>query len=181
MRKKIWITGLMLLSGTGCSSMNNTESGALGGAAVGGVAGGLLGAVVRAPVAGAVVGGLVGSAVGASAGADQDRRENRDKYYQAAAAAQARNQMSLNDVVQMVQRGNSDTIVINQINATGSIFALTAEEINYLHDQRVSDAVISAMQARRYRYVQQPNVVYVDPGYPPPVAVGVGIGFGRRW
>ena len=88
--------------------------------------------------------------------------------------------------------GNSDAVIIRQIDVTGSVFNLRPEDIQYLHDQRVSDQVISVMQSRRYApgvvvgppgpyYAPPPGtVVVVDPG-PPPVGVGVGVGFGGRF
>lgn len=191
MRTKHWLACL-LLAGCGCSTMNNTQADALGGGAAGAVAGGLLS---RGSPFGILVGGLLGTGVGAMIGSNQDRADRDQKIVQAqaqAAAAQAARQMSLQEIVQMSQTGVSDGIIIQQINATGSVFALSASDIQYLHDQRVSEQVISVMLSRRYRppvvvapgpvYAAPPpgTVVIVDPGPPPPPPIGVGIGVGIR-
>ena len=190
MRKKRWLA-LLLLAGCGCSSMNNTEKDGLMGAGAGAATGALL---TRGNPVGAAVGGLFGGLVGASIGSSQDRVDDRNKAIaqaQANAAANAaRNQMSLQDIIQMSQTGVSDAIIIRQMDSTGSVFNLTSSDIQYLHDQRVSDQVISAMLARRYNrtvVVAPPGPVYyappppaavvvVDPGPPPPVGVGVVVG-----
>lgn len=176
MKSKMWLAGLLILS-AGCSSMNNTEKGVLGGAAVGTGAGALIG---RGNPAAMLVGGVLGAAVGGVAGSDQDRREDRKNYAVAAVNAQAARQMSLADIVQMAQQGQSDVVIIGQINTTGSIYQLTSDDVNYLHQQRVSDAVINHMQSRRYVVVQpRPVVVYERPYYPPPPSYGVGVVIGR--
>jgi hypothetical protein len=57
--------------------------------------------------------------------------------------------MTIGDVVKMSQRGISSNIIIRQIELTNAVFNLTADDIIYLHDQGVSDDIISAMQERR--------------------------------
>ena len=176
MRSRTWLTGLLILS-AGCSSMNNTEKGALGGAAVGTGLGAIAG---RGNPAAMVVGGILGTAVGATVGNDQDRREDRKNYAVAAANAQAARQMSLDQIVQMAQQGQSDAVIIGQINTTGSIFQLTPDDVNFLHQQRVSDQVINYMQSHRYAVVQpRPVYVYERPYYPPPPSYGVGVVIAR--
>lgn len=193
MRKMRWLA-LLLLAGCGCSSMNNTEKDGLMGAGAGAATGAVL---TRGNPVGAVIGGLFGGLVGASIGSDQDRRDNRDKAIAQAQANQAAyaaaNQMSLQSIIQMSQGGVSDAIIIRQMDTTGSVFNLTPLDIQTLHDQRVSDQVISAMQARRYPrgVVVAPGPVYAgpppgtvviveQPPPPPPIGFGVGVGFGHR-
>lgn len=193
MRKKHWLA-LLLMAGCGCSSMNNTEKDAVGGAAAGTLAGA---ALTRGNPAGMVIGGLLGTGVGAAIGSNQDRADAQQKAIaqaQANAAANAaRNQMSLDDVVQLVQRNTPEDIIIRQIDATGSVFSLTTSDIFYLQDHGVSRNIIGAMQARRYPrpvavgpgpvYGPPPGtVVIVDPGPPPPpIGLGVGIGVGGHF
>ena len=172
MKGKAYVSGLLLLTMCGCSGMNNTESGLLGGTAIGAGLGTLIGLATHHPVAGAVAGGVVGGAVGATAGADQDRRDVRTAQVQAAVDAQARNQMTLNEIVQMSQQRTPDQIIINAIVNTNSVFVLRADDITYLRQQGVSDPVVSFMQTRPYRRV----VVAPVYGPPPPVVVGVGVG-----
>jgi surface antigen len=172
MNRRTLLTGLLIFT-AGCSTMNNTEKDAIGGGAVG--AGAMALATRGNPVA-TVFGGLVGALVGGSIGASQDRHEEHKAAVQAAVSAQAARQMTINDIVQMAQSGQSDNVIIGQINATGSIFPnMTADDVNYLHQQRVSDQVINYMQQRRYVYVPRP-VYVVPPPPPPPVGVGVVVG-----
>jgi hypothetical protein len=122
--------------------------------------------------------------IGGAIGADKDRQDERRTAVAVATANQAaRNQMSLTDIVQLAQRGTPDDIIIRQMDATGSVFSLTIQDINYLQDQNVSSRVISAMQARRTRTVivqpRQPDVIYVSPP-PPPVFVEPGVSVGIR-
>jgi hypothetical protein len=192
MRKKVWLA-LLLLPACGCAT--NAQTDALAGGGAGAVAGGLLSH--GNPVAMAA-GGLLGAGVGSIIGSSQDKAEHDKKIAQAqanAAAYAAANQMTLQQIVQMSQGGISDTVIIRQMDATGSVFNLRPEDIQYLHDQRVSDQVISAMLARRspravvvgpppVYYAPPPpgTVVVVDPGPPPPpIGVGVGVGIGGHW
>jgi uncharacterized membrane protein len=186
MKRSRYLVGLLLLSNVGCSGMNNTESGALGGGLIGGGIGALAGAACGRPLAGAAIGGAVGAGTGALIGHDEDKREDRAKQVAAAYAAQM---MTLTDVVKMTQDHVSDDLIINQMNSTYSNFNLRPDEITYLKQQGVSDRVIMAMQMRRYpppgyvyRGVAPAGVVVVEPA-PPPVAVGVGFGWGyhRHW
>ncbi len=168
MRRNILIIGLMLLPAAGCSSMNNTEKGLVGGGAVGAGIGAL---ATRGNPAAALVGGALGAMVGGAAGSNQDRREENRAAVTAAVNAQAARQMSLNEVVQMSQQNASEPVIINQIETTRSNFALRSEDILYLKQQGVSDRIIQVMQTPRY---SQP-VVIRQPVYgpPPPPAVVV--------
>jgi hypothetical protein len=157
----------------GCSNMDNTERGALTGGIFGTALGTIAGAAAHAPLAGAAIGAVAGTAVGAAAGHAEDKHEQRVE-----AARQAA--LPMEQVVAMTQQHVSDTIIINQIRTTGAVYYLDANQIAWLKAQGVSDAVVSEMQATRYYprrcYTAEP--VYVAE---PPVAVGVGVGFGRRW
>ncbi|MBI2804563.1 MAG: hypothetical protein HYX68_06215 [Planctomycetes bacterium] len=183
MRSKTWIAGVLLISTVGCSSMNNTEKGMLGGAAVGTGAGALIG---RGNPVAMLVGGIFGTAIGGMAGSNQDYREDRRAATIAAVNAQAARQMSINEVVQLSQRNTPDSIIIDQIRTTGSVFNLSTDDLTYLQDQRVSPRVIQEMQARRHArpVVIQEGPVIVGPPpviYEPAPVFGVGIGYGRRW
>jgi hypothetical protein len=178
MIKKWWISGLLLL-GCGCSTMNNTEAGAVGGGVVGAAVGTVVGAACRNPLAGAAIGGATGAGIGALAGHSEDRREARAAA-NAQAWAAAHPPLSLTDVVSMVQNHISDGVIINQIRTTNSTYNLTAEQITWLKSQGVSDQVVYEMQSRQGVLVQPAPVYMVEPP-PPSVGVGVGIGYGRRW
>jgi hypothetical protein len=183
--RKIGLSGLLLLSVCGCSGMSNTEGGLLGGGLLGAGVGAL---ATRGNPAGALIGGVAGAMIGGVAGSAQDARQDRRAYAQAQANAVAvatRNQMTINDVVQLSQSRTSDELIIGQMNSTNSVFSLTTDDLRYLQDQGVSQRVIAEMQARRNLVVVPAprTVVVADPYYPGP-AVGVGIGYGygyRRW
>ena len=79
---------------------------------------------------------------------------------------------------------HSDWIITKDedIRSTGTTYNLRVEDIQYLKEQGVSDAVVAEMQMRRPVRVIQPvytRPVYVEPA--PVVGVGVGFGYGRRW
>jgi hypothetical protein len=187
-RRLLTLLVLTLPLATGCANMNNTQSDALGG----GLIGGALGAIVGGPrhaLEGAAIGGALGAGTGAVIGHSEDKAEQRYEQRVAVAQAQAQARMlGLTDVAQMARDRQSDDVIIGQIRATGSVFRLSATDLTWLKENGVSDRVINemqytAMQPRRIYtsepvYVGPPPVVYVEPA-PPPVAVGVGIGFRR--
>ena len=87
--------------------------------------------------------------------------------------------MGLQEVASMAQQQISDGLIINQIRSTGTTYNLGKDEILYLKQQGVSDAVVAEMQSRRtvVQVVQPgyPRAVYVEP------VVGVyGGGYGYR-
>ncbi|MBX9678481.1 MAG: hypothetical protein K2X38_06930 [Gemmataceae bacterium] len=189
MRRGSWlIFSVFALVSTGCSCMNRTEQGATVGGLFGAAAGTVIGGAMGAPLAGAAIGGATGAGVGALAGNAEDRRDQRRAV--AAADWRARNQMRIEDVVQLAQQHVSDEIIIRQIETSYSRFQLTAQDITFLKQQGVSDRVVGAMQVRRapppYGYAPPPPgaVVIVEPSHPP-VAVGVGFGIsgggGHHW
>jgi Glycine zipper len=189
MNRKMWAAGLLLVS-TGCTSMNNTESGAIGGGLIGGALGTVVGLAARNPLAGAAIGAGVGAGVGALAGNQEDRREQafKDHIEVAAAVSQenAARAPKLEEIVSMSKNGVADGVIINQIRSCNVVYKLNTDDINYLTTNGVSGAVINSMQTAVPYYA---NGVYVRPavygGYydPPPVGVGVGFGYGygRRW
>jgi hypothetical protein len=163
---------LVLLNG--CSSMSNSETGALAGGTVGAVGGGVIGHALHNTAAGAVIGGAVGAVTGAIVGDHKDQKE-------AAQAYSAARQTTFNDVIQLTHDHVGDVIIINRVRESGVVFRLTAAEIETLKANGVSDVVITEMQANRtVRVYAQPTVIVAEPPPPPPsvpVSVGVGVGF----
>ncbi len=165
----------------GCSSMNNTEKGALAGGAIGSGVGLLAGAATGNPGTGAAVGGLLGGGLGAVAGNDADRQQQREREViqaNAVAGAQAQQQrMGLTDVIQMAQAGHADAVIVNQIRNTGSTFQLSTSDLDFLKNNGVSGVVISEMQnartvsplASRVVRPAPATTVIVEEPYPPPV------------
>jgi uncharacterized protein YcfJ len=184
MKTKRWLGGLVVLGLAGCSGMNNTEAGALGGGAIGAGTGALLGSLTGHAGAGAAIGAGVGAITGGLVGNSQDKAEARHKEAVAEWAAQ-HPALQLNDVVAMAQSHVSDDLIIHQMQVSRSYYNLRPEDITYLKSQGVSDRVVYEMQSRRggggATVVQLRQPVYVVEPAPPPVAVGVGFGWGRRW
>jgi len=192
------LLGLLALSGTGCSTMNNTEKGALGGGAIGAGLGTLVGAATGNPKTGAVVGGLVGAGVGGIVGNDADNKERQEARVQQATATQAyadAQPQRVNEVIELARSGQSEQVIINHIREKGMTFSLSVAELNTLKANGVPDRVIAEMQNQRavvtmprQRTVVVREPVYVDPYYGPPVVYApppvIGVRFGgpyRRW
>jgi outer membrane lipoprotein SlyB len=178
--KRYLVVALMLSSSVGCSGMNNTQTGAVEGGVVGGVLGTIVGAAFHNPLAGAAIGAGGGALLGAASGAQQDKRDDQVKQVVAAQQAQM---MTLADIVSMTQQHVPDQQIINQIVSTYSNFALSANDIIFLRQQGVSDAVITVMQQQRavpVGYVYPRRYYYSDPA-PVGGVVIVGGGGYRRW
>lgn len=214
MRKRHLRFGLVALAagvvaaGSGCSTMNNTEKGAVGGGVVGTALGTGIGAATGRPLLGAAIGAAAGTAGGALIGNGVDKEEQRGRdIAQAAALADAQAQaqrMGIADVIGLSQSGQSDTVIINQMRSTRSTFQLTTSDLDMLKNAGVSQRVIAEMQASRpapspARVVVRETapVVYEAPPAvvvrPAPVYVvgpprphcgpyyGGAIYYGRRW
>jgi osmotically inducible lipoprotein OsmB len=188
-RGSFWPAAVLVLPALvagGCETMSPTGEGALTGGALGAGAGAIVGAAAGRPVLGALAGGAIGAGTGAVVGNGVERSERRE----AARAAQAQ-ALGLADIVTLTQQHLGDEVIINQIRASGTIYYLRAEDIVWLRQNGVSEAVIMEMQATATRYPRRiysaqpyyPGAVYVvePPPPPPPVGVGVGIGIGGRF
>jgi uncharacterized protein YcfJ len=181
MSRKLYFLFLVLpaLSSTGCAGGPNAEGGAIAGGLIGAGTGALLGRGPGALIgagAGALAGGLIGNSV------DEKQAQRRQQAAVQAQAVANQRALQLPDVVNMVRAGNSDAIVIGQIRSTGTVYNLSPYDINYLHQNGVSDLVIAEMQATATRlpqrvYTTAPPVVVVDQ---PPPAVGVGVVYRTR-
>ena len=172
MRNKVKLIGCAILPAflvCGCAGMNNAESGTVGGGLFGAGLGAIIGHACHATGAGALIGAGTGALIGNAAGRAQDRADAK------AEAVARQTALSLEDVAYMTQNHTSDTLIINQIRASGAVYHLSAEQITWLKQQGVSDVVVSEMQSTAYRYPQR---VYVADPSP---TVGVGFSYGRRW
>lgn len=188
---RMWMTlavGAAGLLGTGCSTMNNTERGTLGGIAVGSVAGALIGKATGNPKTGAVVGAVGGGLLGNVIGQDADRKEERIAGVKQAAAEQAYRDdqpARIAQVIELTRQGQDESVILNHIRANRMTFSLGVDDLNTLKANGVSGKVIAAMQnssgtvvtstpppktvvVREQVYVDRP--VYVAPP-PPPIMV----------
>lgn len=171
-----------LAASTGCSTMNNTEKGALVGGGVGTVVSTAIGAATGNPRTGAAVGALGGATLGALAGNKQDKLDRAVEHAEHVAAQNP--QLGLIDVVNLSRGGTDPEVIVNQIRNTGSTYSLSTTDIEYLTQQGVAPRVIRAMQDSRGRaapvVVREAPVIIERPVYPvygPPVYGPPAIGF----
>ena len=186
--KRMYVSvGILLpvLLTTGCSSLSNTEGGALAGGALGAGTGALIGKATGHTGAGALIGAGVGAVSGGLVGNAIDKSEEKTAAMVAAANNPPRGPLGITDVAQLAQAHVSDQVIIDQIRTTGSVFHLSSTDTIWLKQNGVSDPVVQEMLATANRYPRRvyspaPAPVYVvEP--PPPVAVGVGFGYHGRW
>ncbi len=132
------------------------------GATVGGVAGAIIGGIIghqndETPE-GVIIGGAVGAVAGGLLGKAQDNELARQRnlqqqaYFEQQQQNLARQQalastgVSNLDLVNMVRSGLSESLIISQLTSRGVQRRLEVSEIIALHQQGVSDSLISAMQ-----------------------------------
>ncbi len=126
---------------TGCqTNKTRVAEGAGVGGVIGAVAGGILGYQSGHPLQGAAIGGAVGAGAGAVVGA-QIKKPAQDNQ------AQASSQLTMQQVVDLTKQGVSSDEIIAKIKAANSKYSLTADDIDYLKKQGVSQRVIETMQA----------------------------------
>ena len=137
-----------ILMTTGCE--NKAETGALVGAGVGMGAG----ALVSPTPAGVLVGGAVGAVGGALIGAALDSSD-RDKLNSESPRTTRKidrgEQLSTRDIEKMTQAGLSDDKIIGAINSTGSVYHLSASDVQELKNNGVSQRVIDYMLQTAYQ------------------------------
>jgi hypothetical protein len=182
--------------------MNQTEKGVLSGGAIGAGVGTLVGHATGNPKTGAVVGGLLGAGVGGVIGNDADRKDEQAKEVRQAVAEQAYHNAQpsrLNEIVDLVNSGQDESVILNHIQQNRMTFHLTADDLKYLKQNNVPSRVILAMQnsgrtavagpsrpvvvreqvvVREPVYVAPPPPVMVVDPYAPPV---IGMHFRGRW
>ena len=160
------------------------------GTAVGGLAGAAAGAAIGEhndnPLAGAMIGGALGLMTGSAIGGarDQEVADSRARYhYQQQANAR---RLSPQDAVTMTHNGVGDSVIINYIRTNGVQQRLQVADVIALHQQGVSEPVISAMQSAMtapvvaapvYRHVAQP--VFLEHAPAPRLHFGWHRGFRR--
>src|ERR1700761_7386932 len=79
--------------------------------------------------------------------------------------------LSVNDVISLSRARVSDGVIVRYIRDQGTVYALTGEDMDALHQAGVSPSVIDYMARSGYPPYGPPPGPYV---VPPPVAVGVG-------
>ena len=140
--KQLWtIAGSLALLCAGCETKTQTGAlaGAGGGALIGGLAGGGTGALIGA-AAGAAGGALIGYAMD-----EHDKEVMQKNAPDTMRRIEAKQQLYVYDIENMVKNGIKDDVIIHEIQATNSVFSLTPDQIVDLKNQGVSQEVIDAM------------------------------------
>jgi uncharacterized protein YcfJ len=135
----VFCSGVLALAG--CESIDSGTKkgaglGALAGAAIGGIVGhqdghGWEGALIGG-AAGATAGGVIGHQVGKD---DAGTPSSGDEY------------LTVVEIVDLAKNGTPDDVIISEIDRTQSIYELSAETIDYLKNNGVSNAVVDHMLA----------------------------------
>ncbi|MEZ6096937.1 MAG: glycine zipper domain-containing protein [Pirellulaceae bacterium] len=150
-----WIlaVGLTLAICSTGIAQQNTRDGAVVGGATGAIIGGIIGHQNDETPEGAIIGGVVGAVAGGLLGKNRDQQIAREQYYQNQMYQQQQqiNQMSRpcvtsNDVITMCRNGVGEQVIINYVQTDGVDRRLNVSEIIALHQQGVSENIISAMQ-----------------------------------
>lgn len=140
------------LVSAGCQ---NAKSRAVEGAVIGGVLGAATGGIIGHQNHHGGEGAGIGAAVGAITGGligSQIKKKGQSGQPVSATATEVtkdagNNQMSVLQVIELSKQGVTDDIIIDKIKKTNSKFNLSAEDVEYLKKQGVSQKVIEAMQA----------------------------------
>jgi outer membrane lipoprotein SlyB len=145
----------------------NTERGAVIGGLGGALAGAAIGKHNGETAVGALIGGAAGLVAGSAIGKAQDNAQARQQaYYQQQwqqQQQQALRAVSTQDVVLMTQQGVDPQIIITQIHRNGVARRLEVADVIALHQQGVSEPVISALQNAPLATVVAPAQVYSRP------------------
>jgi len=130
-----------------------TGQGALFGGLLGAVAGGVIGKDSGKTTEGVLIGGAVGALGGAAVGSQMKSKPaptpTPTVSQPAAVTSQAAGtavKVTMKQVIYWTEQGLPDDEIIKRINKAGSVFTLTADDVNYLRGKGVSEMVIAAMQ-----------------------------------
>jgi outer membrane lipoprotein SlyB len=126
----------------GCESKAGT--GALVGGGTGALAGGLIAGSGTGVLIGAAAGTVGGAIIGASL-EDSDRESLHRQSPHTLSKIDQREPLTVDDIKEMTQARWSDQVIINQIDATHSVFYLSTADIIDLKNSEVSQKVIDYM------------------------------------
>jgi uncharacterized protein YcfJ len=153
MKKALYffISVLLILPVMGCqSSPNRAPEGALIGGLIGAGAGAIIGNQGKdrdqGRTEGALIGGAVGALTGALAGSQMQKQPAAAKQTPAQTQAMNPSQMSIQQIVDLSSQGINEDVIVDKIHLSNSRFNLSADDINYLKQNGVSQKVINAMQ-----------------------------------
>ena len=139
MVKKILVLAVAAAFLTGCESMGpKAKTGAVAGGVIGAVAGGVIGHQMGSGPIGAAIGATVGAVSGGLIGDQLDKADQKS-------LAVNPNHLTYPAIVDLAAKGTPDDVIISEIKRTGSKYELTAEIIDYLKKNKVSNKVIDYM------------------------------------
>lgn len=189
MKRVLLATLVVALSAGQLSAQQHTRDGAVVGGTAGAIIGGIIGHQNDETPEGAIIGGVVGAVAGGLMGKAKDQQVQRERYYQnriyqqdQQLQAYQQRAVRMSDVISMSQSGLGEAVIINHVQTNGLDRKLEVNDIIYLHQQGVSERVITAMQNaplagaqpapvyRTQRVVEQPTVI-IEERYgvlPPP-------------
>ena len=161
----------LLIFASSAQAQYHSQRDATVGGLTGAIAGSLIGDHNGNAGAGAVIGGVVGAVAGGLIGDAKDQQEWVQRRRQMIAQSsrngslitpqlsQTNNAVTNQDVLQMVQAGLSNQVIVNQINQRGIAQTLTVQEIINLHQQGVNETILTAMQTAKInrRFSQAPQ------------------------
>jgi hypothetical protein len=84
--------------------------------------------------------------------------------------------LSVGDIVSLSHARVSDGVIVRYIRDHDTVYVLSGQDVDYLHNNGVSPSVVDFMiQTGRSGYNSGPFI------YPPVIGIGVGFGGGGRW
>ncbi|MFA5117298.1 MAG: glycine zipper domain-containing protein [Candidatus Omnitrophota bacterium] len=124
---------------TGCETMGpKTQTGAVSGGLLGAAAGGIIGHQSGSGLEGAAIGAALGALGGGMIGNAMDQADRK-------ALAVNPDYLTVVKIAEMGNQGVPDSVIINEIQRTRSVYRLNSEIINYLMQNKVSNQVIDYM------------------------------------
>lgn len=138
----LFIILMFVFIAAGCQTNKSRASEGAGiGGVVGAVTGGIIGYQSGHPIEGAAIGGAAGAGGGAIIGA-QIKKPTQDTQSQ----SQSSTQITIQQIVNWTKQGVSSDEIISKIKSSNPRYSLTADDIDYLKRQGVSQRVIETMQ-----------------------------------
>lgn len=136
----------------GCeSNQTRVAEGAVVGGVVGATAGGIIGHQSGHGGEGAGIGAAAGALLGAVVGSQIEKNPGQKKStdvsgQQLQGGGPNPNQIPIQQIVDMAKQGVHEDVIIDKIRLTNSKYTLSADDLNYLQTNGVSQKVISVMQ-----------------------------------
>lgn len=145
----LWLVASTLLAGSvGCRSPYYQDKLALIGAGTGALAGAAIGNASGHSTGGAIIGGIVGATAGGAVGSHMDEVEERNQaLFQQRLGRSVEGATTYTDVIAMTNAGLSDQVITTHIRRHGVAQVPEAQDLIYLKENGVSDAVITTLQA----------------------------------